>query len=152
MINEQSSAALAALAQLAHRLRNDPIYMSYVLSVYQKQENLMDEELAQELGTLPALVSRLAVCKRPDSSSAQFAEQVRELADYTLIDEAQLAGILRQVEAIEKLAGRPAALSTTELERQSGLSPPGLLAAARDRDEQGDDETPQQDEESESPE
>ena len=151
MTNEQSSAALAALAQLAHRLRNNPMYMSYVLAIYQKQEDLMDEELAQELGTLPALVSRLAICKRPDSSSAQFAEQVRELADYTLIDEAQLAGILRQVDAIEKLAGRPAALSITEMERQSALSPPGLLAAARDRDEQGD-EPQQQDEESESPE
>jgi len=109
----------------------------------------MDEDFAQELGTLPALVSRLAVCKRPDSSSARFAEQVRELADYSLIDEARLAGILRQVEAIEKLAGRPMTLSTAELEKQSGPSPVGFLAAARDRYEHDPDDTPQQDEESE---
>lgn len=146
-----SQESFTALAALARRLRNDPRYMSYVLAAYQEQEGLMDEDLAQELGTLPALVSRLAICKRPYSSSVQFAEQVRELADYTLTDEAQLAGILRQVEAIEKLTGRPATLSTTELERQSGLSPTGLLAAARDRYEQ-DDETQQQDEDSESPE
>ena len=138
---EQSSAALEALAQLAHRLRNNPLYMSYVLAIYQKQEDLMDEELAQELGTLPALVSRLAICKRPDSSSMHFAEQVRELADYTLTDEAQLAGILRQVDAIEKLAGRPTNLSTAELETQSIDSPTGLLAAARDRYGRADDET-----------
>lgn len=103
-----SQEPFAVLSALARRLRNDPRYMSYVLAVYQRQENFMDVDLAQVLGTLPALVSRLAVCKRPDSSSAQFAEQIRELADYTLIDEVQLAGILRQVEAIEKLTGRPA--------------------------------------------
>ena len=147
-----SQESITALAALARRLRNDPRYMSYVLAAYQKQEGLMDEDLIQELGTLPALVSRLAVCKRPDSSSAHFAEQVRELADYTLIGEAQLAGILRQVEAIEKLAGRPTTLNTAELETQSSHSPTGLLAAARDRYEQGDDETQQQDEDSESPE
>jgi hypothetical protein len=120
--------------------------MSYVLTVYQKQENLMDEELAQELGTLPSLILRLAICRRPDSSSAQFAEQVRELADYTLIDEAQLASFLRQVDAIEKLAGRPALLSKGESERGTDHSSTGLLAAARDRYEPGDDSTVPQDE------
>lgn len=137
------------LAGLARRLRGDPRYMSYVLAVYQEQEGLMDDDFARELGTLPALVSRLAVCKRPDSSSAQFAEQVRELADYSLIDEARLADILRQVEAIEKLAGRPMTLSPKELEKQSGHSPTGFLAAARDRYEQDPDDRTQQDEESE---
>lgn len=144
-----SQEAFTALAALARRLRNDPRYMSYVLAVYQQQEDLMDEDLAQELGTLPSLVSRLAVCKRPDSSSAQFAEQVRELADYTLIDEAQLAGVLRQVEAFEKLAGRPAVLTKMGLEKETGHSSTGLLAAARDRYEQGDDSAAHQDEESE---
>ena len=144
-----SQEPFAALAALARRLRNDPRYMSYVLAVYQQQEDLMDEDLAQELGTLPSLVSRLAVCKRPDSSSAQFAEQVRELADYTLIDEAQLASVLRQVDAFEKLAGRPAALTTLGLEKETGHSPTGLLAAARDRYEQDDDSTAHQDEEAE---
>jgi hypothetical protein len=117
--------------------------------MYQKQEELMDEDLAQELGTLPSLVLRLAICKRPDSSSAHFAEQVRELADYALIDEARLAGVLRQVEAIEKLAGRPASLSAIELGEESAHSPSGLLAAARDRYEQDDEATTHQGEESE---
>ncbi len=145
-----SQEAFAALASLARRLRNDPRYMSYVLAVYQKQESLMDDDLARELGTLPLLVLRLAVCKRPDSSSAQFAEQVRELADYALIDEAQLAGVLRQVEVIEKLTGRPAVLNTMSLEKETGHSRAGLLAAARDRYEQDDDPTAHQDKESES--
>jgi hypothetical protein len=145
-----SQESFAALAELARRLRNDPRYMSYVLATYQKQEGFMDEDLAQELGTLPALVSRLAVCKRPDTSSAEFAEQVRELADYTLIDEARLASILRQVEAIKKLASRPLAIRTSELEAEPGPSHTGLLAAARDRYEQDSEESPDKDEESES--
>src|SRR5947207_3141109 len=144
-----SQVPFTTLAALARRLRNDPRYMAYVLAVYQRQEDLMDDELIQELGTLPTLVVRLAICKRPDSSSSQFAEQVRELADYTLSDATQLASILRQVDAIEKLAGRPALLSKVELEKETGHSSTGLLAAARDRYEQGDDSTTHQDEGSE---
>ena len=144
-----SQGPFAALAGLARRLRNDPRYMSYVLALYQQQEGLMDDDLTEALGTLPPLVLRLALCKRPDSSSAQFAEQVRELADYTLTDEAQLAGILRQVGALEKLAGRPVDIEAKESEARPGYSPTGLLAAARDRDEPDDDATAHQDDEAE---
>lgn len=141
-----SQEPLAALAALARRLRDDPRFMSYVLAAYQEQEGLTDDDFAREIGTLPALVSRLALCKRPDSSSARFAEQVRELADYALIDEARLAGILRQVEALEKLARRPADLSARRLGKRPGYSPTGLLAAARDCNEKSPDDTLHEDE------
>ena len=137
MINRESPTALITLAS---RLRSDPRYMSYVLAAYQRQENLTDEDLAQELGTLPMLIVRLALCRRPASSSPQFAEQVREIADYTLTDEAQLANILRQVDGLEKLAERPIALEAPEVEAQSRHPLTGLLTAARDRDESMDDE------------
>jgi len=140
-----SQDPFATLAALARRLRNDPRYMAYVLAVYQRQEELMDDELAQELGTLPPLVVRMAICKRPDSSSPQFAEQVRELADYTLTDAAQLAGVLRQVDAIETLASRPAPLSEVGSEKGTGRFSAGLLAAARDRYEPDDDSAEPQD-------
>src|SRR5438128_5039511 len=106
MTDQESTAALT---RLARRLQSDQRYMSYVLAAYQRQESLTDEELAEQLGTLPALVVRLSLCKRPISSSTQFAERVRELADYTLTDEAQLAVIIRQVDALEKLSHRPVA-------------------------------------------
>lgn len=139
--------SFAALANLARRLQRDPRYMSYVLAKYQQQENIEDEDLARELGTLPALVARLALCKRPPSSSGQFAEEVREIADYTLTDEAQLAGILRQVDGLEKLAGRSTLLARPGTEERLLTPHAGLLAAARDRDEPEADEASLSDEE-----
>lgn len=141
MTEQRLSAPLSALAR---RLRNDPRYMAYVLAVYQTQENLTDEELGRELGTLPLLAVRLSLCKRPDAMSPNFAEQVREIADFILIDEERLAHVLRQVDAVEKLAGRPASLSGSEAE--SGHPLPGLLAAARDRDAESNGETQPRDE------
>lgn len=143
--------SLAALATLARRLRHDPRYMSYVLAAYQTQEHLTDDELARELGTLPALVVRLALCKRPASSSPQFAEQVRQIAGYTLTDAARLANILRQVDGLERLSRRTAAFAAPE-DTEAEISHPlsGLLAAARDRIEPTDDETPPPGEEAES--
>jgi len=136
MTNRESSAVLT---ELARRLQNDPRYMSYVLAAYRRQENLTDEELAQELGTLPALVVRLALCQRPVSSSPQFAAEVRALADFTLTDEGQLAAILRQIDGLEKLATRPHPLAARE-ESPPRHSLEGLLAAARDRETAMNDE------------
>lgn len=138
---------LAPLVKLASRLRHDPLYMAYVLAAYQAQENLTDEDLARELGTLPLLVLRLSLCKRPDALSVDFAEQVREIADFTLVDEAKLAYILRQVEALEKLAARPKVTVESENEKEPSHPLEGLLAAARDRYEEGDGEEQPKDEE-----
>lgn len=138
------------IAKLARRLRGDARFMSYVLAEYQKQENLTDEHLVRELGTLPPMVVRLALCKRPASSSGRFAEEVREIADYTLTDEAQLASILRQVEGLERLAERPSVLAGSGSEEQSGHPLAGLLAAARDREEPADQETSASDDEEKS--
>jgi hypothetical protein len=139
--------SFAALVNLARRLRGNPRYMSYVLARYQQQENIGDEDLARELGTLPALAARLALCKRPASSSVQFAEEVREIADYTLTDEAQLAGILRQVDTLEKLTGRSTLSVRTAAEEYLPVPYAGMLAAARDCDEPEADEASLADEE-----
>jgi hypothetical protein len=68
----------------------------------------------------------------------QFAEAVRELADFTLTDEAQLAGILRQMDGLERLSTVAAATREEEAEAETQSEPllTGLLAAARDREEE----------------
>jgi hypothetical protein len=123
-----------ALLRLAGRLRHDRRFIAYALASFQHQEELDIEQLADSLRIPPVLLLRLALCRRPNSESEQFAQQVREVADYTLTDDAQLANLLRQVDAIEKLR---------ELERSTlndaGESLTGLLAAARDRAE-GEDQ------------
>ena len=128
------------LTGLAGRLQSDPRFMAYTLTVYQEQEGLEEEELALALGMMPEMLSRLALCKRPDAQSPEFAAQVREIADYTLADEAQLANLLRQVSSLEKLAQRRRdPVATGESEVAEPLMT-GLLAVARDRDEAEEDE------------
>jgi len=123
------SMSAEALAQLAERLEGNPDFMAYVLAAYRRQEGLSEDELAAELSVLPALVIRLALCKRPNEASPGFAERVRRMSDFTLIDEAKLANILRQVRVLDGLSGRPVG-------REEIRGPlEGLLAAARDRHE-----------------
>ncbi len=111
-----------AVSELVKRLRENPDYMAYVLARYQEQEGVNDENLAEALGTLPHLAIRLALCRKPDTGSTDFATRVRELADYTLMDESVLANIIRQVSSLKALS--------TASERQ-------LLSAARDRGDPG---------------
>ena len=122
-----------SLWRLARRLQADPQFMSYALATYQQHEGLERQDLAQELGLAPEMLLRLALCRRPDPDSPLFAEQVREIADYTLMDEARLANILRQVSSLEKLAQRKLVPDAPETESQPDYSLSGLLAAARDR-------------------
>lgn len=134
------SATNKSIISFARRFQNDSRFMAYVLAVYQTQEGLDVEDLAQALGIWPEMLTRLALCRRPPADAPQFAEQVRAIADYTLTDEAQLANILRQVDSLENLAQRPSLLTTPETEARIVAPLTGLLAAARDRNESEEDQ------------
>ena len=126
-------------AKLARRLESNRNFMAYVLAEYRRQEDLTLEELAQEIGVMPLMLVRLALCSRPDSTTSAFAEQVREIADFTLTDEVQLAQILRQVDVLEMLSRRPSSDPSTSQAAPDEIDS-GLLAAARDRYASEDDE------------
>ncbi len=89
--------AIQLLRSLILRLRSDPEYLAHSLAVYQKREGLSDEALAQKLGALPEMLLRLALCRRPEICAPDFADQVRELADFTLIDEVRLERFIREL-------------------------------------------------------
>src|SRR5262245_52122741 len=124
------------LKSLTQRLETDPRFMAYALAQYRRQEGIEIEELAQLLGLMPEMTTRLALCLRPDARSPQFAEQVREIADYTLADEAQLANLLRQLSGLEKLGRIQQAPAAGDAEEASATLMPGLIAVARDRDDE----------------
>ena len=75
--------------------------MAYVLTTYQRQERLSDDALSQYLNATPAAMPRLALCKRPASDSPQFADQIRQIADYAGVDAVQLANMVRQVSSLD---------------------------------------------------
>lgn len=130
------------LKSLTQRLETDPRFMAYALAQYRRQEGIEIEELAQLLGLMPEMTTRLALCLRPDARSPQFAEQVREIADYTLADEAQLANLLRQLSGLEKLGRIQQAPDMADAEEESAPLMPGLLAVARDRDDEEEAQKP----------
>ena len=125
----------SAFLQLARRLRHDPRFMSHALATHYRQDELDVVPLAEDLGISPDLLIRLALCRRPETAFEEFANQVTEIADYTLTDEAQLASLLRQVDALEKFAELKGSGPDMAFEPRS-LPLTGVLAAARDRGEE----------------
>ena len=120
-----------ALRIAARRAAEDPIFLGHVLKIYREHERLSEDQLARFLGTETLFLPRLYLCKRPDSAKSDFAERVSAIADYALIETATLAGIIRQVDAMESLS--------------AGRQSKGLPAAARDR-EVPDDKCPSKNE------
>lgn len=117
----------SAKDKLVRHLKGNPDFVAYVLARYQEQEGITDENLPAVLGTLPELVSRLALCRKPDANDANFAASVREIADYALVDESLLANIIRRISSLEAL---------------SKSAQHEFLAAARDRDDMGAEDEP----------
>jgi hypothetical protein len=114
---------------LAHKLASNPNFMAHVLAVYQNQQGLDEEGIARKLGTLPEMIVRLALCKRPDASSADFDDRISELSDFTLIDEASLTEVLQRVDA---LAEQEATAPERAAQKFRGLRTlESLLAALR---------------------
>lgn len=128
-----SSDASGRLAGLAGRLQNNSGFMAQVLAIYKKQEALNDQILADQLNIIPEMLTRLALCRKPDPNSPQFADQIRQIASYTNTETAQIANIIRQVESLQKLSERVELITASETTSSPYPVQKGLLAAARDR-------------------
>jgi hypothetical protein len=138
-MTDYSARTLRQMHELEIRLRSNPNFMSWVLDTYQKQEHILETDVIHVLGITPEMFYRLALCKRPDSSSPEFTEEIRQLAHYTSIDPTQLANLVRRVEALDKFKTIPNQLEKRE-DTQSVSPSIGLLAVARDQDEKEDSE------------
>ena len=108
-----------SLQLLAEKLSDDPDFMAFVLDQLCRQEGLSVLELPDALGIMPEMVTRLALCRKPNPDTVDFAKGVREIADYTLADEAVLANVIRRVSSVHSLGS---------------AKEEAFLAAARDRD------------------
>lgn len=90
-----SEEKVQLLQSLAQRLRTNPAFMAHALALYQLQRHLDEEELALELGAMPEMVVRLALCQKPQKTNADFAEEISRLSDFTLIEEAKLQELIQ---------------------------------------------------------
>ena len=85
------------LTHAARRAQDRPAYVAWALARVQAREGLSDEALAAWLGLATVDLPRLALCLRP--RSAQWAEDLAQIATRFGLAPEPLAGLLRAVEA-----------------------------------------------------
>lgn len=116
---EQADAA-ALLRHAAARAADQPFFLAAALRRYCEVSGADEQALAATLGCAPAALTRLALCRAPDVTSARFADDVQRIAAYAGVRPGALVQLLRRVQATDALRRAPAG----SLE----------LLAARDRD------------------
>lgn len=119
--------------ELANRLKDNRSYMAWVLEKYQRTERMDEDDLRAYLGASPEMLVRLATCKCPDPSTGDFASQVRAIAEYTQLDPAILAQMIKQAQVLDTFTNIKYS-QKDQSEWIRGFSP-GMLSAARDRAE-----------------
>jgi hypothetical protein len=114
-----------SLKRAAHRAGLQPFFLGSVLAEYQAANNLDDSKLAEALGCAIADLPRLALCRRPATEQTNFVADLGHLEQRFKLNGGQLATIIREVDALAALRHQ----------LNANAAAPGLLRAARDRDE-----------------
>lgn len=113
------------LRRLVARAREDYFFLGHTLSEYQKLNGMDDDRLAVFLKCRRETLNRLALCRKPDVDSREFAHDLRRIANFAACDADRLVQLLRYVAALQSLP-----VENTQTAR-------GFLMAARDRREDG---------------
>ena len=136
MTNELDARTLHQLRLMATKFQDDPSTMAWIISTYQKQEKISFFRLSEILRTTETALAKLALCKRPDTSSDEFGRQVEQIADHTKIDLVLLTNLIRQVESVTAFSEKPGT-NNSVLQNNVQTS----YSAARDKSEElSDDE------------
>jgi hypothetical protein len=130
MTNKPDARTFRQLKLMATKLQNDPTTMAWIIGTYQKQERLSWDKISRVLRTTEDGLVKLALCKRPNTNSGDFKQQLAQLAAYTNIDLVLLTNMIRQVETVTVLSGKARTNNVTgQTSTQLGFS------AARDKSE-----------------
>lgn len=121
----QSEQDNGVLWWAAARASERPYFLAHDLKTYRTLQQWGDAELAACLGCPLATLPKLALCRRPDTQSHRFQEDVKAIAAFAGLDPVPLVRILREVDAFAALRV-PETLP--DMDRASGY-----LMAARDK-------------------
>jgi hypothetical protein len=94
-MNECDSDNSRMLAALATRLEGNPEFMAYALARYQSRHGISREDLSWQLGLTIEGFVKLALCRRPDSTSGEFDRRVKDLSEYTRGNPHTLARVIK---------------------------------------------------------
>lgn len=127
------------LSWSAARAARWPHLFSGLIERYLELNNLSEAALYSLLRCDSATLNHLRLCGRPDPDPSEFAIDIQRVADKLVLDAGTLASIVREVDVAEAFsqARRNPSMRT----RQGQATPPfsstpGMLKAARDRDEE----------------
>lgn len=109
------------VAALARRVGHDPHFLASALAAYARSERLDERGLAAALGCAAETLAPLRLCRRPRPEPPAFRDDVARIAARFGVDPAALAQVVRRADALDAL--------------RRGVADTGLLAAARDRDD-----------------
>jgi hypothetical protein len=121
-----------ALAHAAQRAVPHEFFLAGILREYQQANQLDDDALAKLLGCHVNDLARLALCRRPATEQKAFIQDIEHLVQRFHLHEDQLASVIRQVDSLRALRQQ---LTSTRNAQQM----PGILRAARDRDQDSAD-------------
>lgn len=116
----------ALLRGAAERASRHPFYLASSLLAYARAERLDDAGLADRLGCGLTSLPALLLCRRPTGEAPVFRADVEAIAERFGLNPAHLVRLLRHADALAAAAQAPTS--------RSG----GLVAAARDREDGGD--------------
>ncbi len=108
----------------ARRAAQRSSFVAADLAAYRAMQGASDEELARFLSCPTEALTDLALCRRPDPSKLSFKTEVQRIAAFVGCDDARLAKLLREVDAIN--------IFRSAAEDSESAADAGLLAAARD--------------------
>jgi len=104
MTNNIDTRTLRQLQLMVTKIQDNPAYMAWIISTYQKQEKFSVHKLIEVLHTTEETLAKLALCKRPDTNSKDFGKQVAQISEYTKIDLLLLLKMIRRVESVITLS------------------------------------------------
>ena len=110
------------LESFVDRLSDDPEFMAWVLTTYERTEGISESDLELRLGLTHVILMQLKLCRRPAPTTQM--KDLQAIATFCGVDAAVLGQIINQVDFI---TASPAG------ERRAGTSAHHLALAARKR-------------------
>ena len=140
----ESNRISSLLRYAAKRVAQNTFFLAEYLTEFRIVRSMTEDELSRFLGCSPRILSKLALCRRPDPESPRFRSDVERIALAFDMQPGRLVQLIREVDALKALAkARP----------MKQVAPEGLLAVARDvkdnEPDHGDTTEPLEDEEEE---
>jgi len=119
----ESNETFSLLQHAARKAAQYHFFLSEYLTEFSIINQMAEDELAQFLNCSPAILPKLALCRRPDSDSPKFRLEVERIATAFEIQPDRLARLIREVDILKAIA---------DIRTKRQELPDGLLAVARD--------------------